>query len=188
MRESTEVCKTLAPSLFLSMPQLNDPNFKRTVILVCEHGAGGAFGLILNRQTETRVTVAMQHGSLALGDDGLQLWFGGPVAPESVWILTGEEPRNFSSVKVYEGVYLSTSPQLLRKLLAGPIPPRTRVLAGYTGWGSGQLDTELEASSWLTTDVHLDIIFNTRSTEMWEKAIRRLGSEPSILQMGAGVH
>ena len=179
---------SLAPKLLLSMPQLNDPNFKQTVVLLCEHGEEGAFGLVLNRQTDTAASSVVSLTPPVDLNSGLQLWIGGPVEPERGWILMGDEPADAEAVEVYDGLYLSTSPDLLRQLLANDPPDRTRLLTGYAGWGAGQLDAELLASAWLVADVQLDLIFDIQSTRMWETAIRRLGAEPSMLQMGSGVH
>jgi putative transcriptional regulator len=91
-------------------------------------------------------------------------------------------------VKIAEGVYLSTSPALLQRLL-GPAPPDlTRLIVGYSGWGPGQLEAELQASAWLISDIDPDLIFSTPADRMWEMAIRRLGADPSALQMSRGVH
>lgn len=179
---------SLAPTLLLSMPQLDDPNFKQTVVLLCEHGADGAFGLVLNRQTETPASSVVRLTPPVDSDNGLQLWIGGPVEPERGWILMGQEPDEAESVEVCDGLYLSTSPDLLRRVLSDQPPSRTRLLTGYAGWGAGQLDEELSSSSWLIAEVELDLIFETQSTQMWETAIRRLGAEPSMLQMGRGIH
>ncbi len=179
---------SLAPKLLLSMPQLNDPNFKQTVVLLCEHGEEGAFGLVLNRQTDTAASSVVSLTPPVDLNSGLQLWIGGPVEPERGWILMGDEPADAEAVEVGDGLYLSTSPDLLRQLLANDPPDRTRLLTGYAGWGAGQLDAELLASAWLVADVQLDLIFDIQSTRMWETAIRRLGADPSMLQMGSGVH
>jgi putative transcriptional regulator len=179
---------SLAPKLLLSMPQLNDPNFKQTVVLLCEHGDEGAFGLVLNRQTDTPASSVVRLSPPIEVDNGLQLWIGGPVEPERGWILMGNEPAEAESMEVCDGLYLSTSPDLLRRLLVNRPPERTRLLTGYAGWGAGQLDAELSASSWLVADVQLDLIFDTQATRMWETAIRRLGADPSMLQMVSGVH
>jgi putative transcriptional regulator len=83
---------------------------------------------------------------------------------------------------------LSTSPDLLHRLL-GPKPPeRTRLFVGYSGWGPGQLEAELESSAWLMSDVDRDFIFSTPAEQLWESAIRRLGADPATLQMSRGVH
>ena len=69
-----------------------------------------------------------------------------------------------------------------------PGAARARVLAGYAGWGPGQLDDELAHSAWLMGDVELDLVFDVEPAAMWETAIRRLGADPSALQMSHGVH
>ena len=70
----------------------------------------------------------------------------------------------------------------------GARPVAARLIAGYAGWGPGQLDEEVAASAWLTADIVLDLVFKTPADEMWEAAIRRLGAEPGSLQLGSGVH
>ena len=179
---------SLAPRLLVSMPQLNDPNFKQTVVLLCEHGEEGAFGLVLNRQTDTPASSVVRLTPPVKEDNGLQLWIGGPVEPERGWILMGDPQADAEAVQVCDGLYLSTSTDLLRQLLVNRPQGRTRLLTGYAGWGAGQLDAELSASAWLIADVQLDLIFETQATQMWETAIRRLGAEPSMLQMGRGVN
>ena len=76
----------------------------------------------------------------------------------------------------------------LRHVLETRPAPRARVLAGYAGWGPGQLDEELAQSAWLMSDIELDLIFDVSASAMWEPAIRRLGADPSTLTMGHGVH
>jgi putative transcriptional regulator len=176
------------PTLLVSMPQLRDPNFAKTVILLCDYLPDGAFGLVLNRPTEAAATTMVRlEPPLEAGND-LVLFTGGPVEPGRGWILTAEEPEEPDYRTIVEGLYLSTSPALLRRVLETRPTPRALVLAGYAGWGAGQLDAELEQSAWLMSDVALDIIFDTDPGIMWEAAIRRIGADPSALQMSHGVH
>lgn len=179
---------SLAPTLLLSMPQLHDPNFKQTVVLLCEHSDAGAFGLVLNRPTDTPAASAVQLEPPIVMPSEIPLWAGGPVEPHRGWILMGDLPEDTDSLEVSDGVYLSTSPVLLRRLLEGPATRRARLLNGYAGWGPGQLDAELAASAWLTSDIEADLIFDTEASRMWEAAIRRLGADPALLQMSHGVH
>jgi putative transcriptional regulator len=123
-----------------------------------------------------------------VGGNTLPLCIGGPVEPERGWILLAEEPNDPEYRTIREGLYLSTSPALLRQVLSASPAPRARVLAGYAGWGPGQLDQELAQSAWLIGDVDLDLVFDVDAAEMWETAIRRLGADPSALQTSHGVH
>jgi putative transcriptional regulator len=180
---------SLAPALLLSMPQLLDPNFARTVVLLCEHAAEGAFGLVVNRPSDIRAADAVSLEPAIDAPNELPLLIGGPVEPHRGWILTAEPPPNIEHRELGAGLYLSASPVLLRRaLMASPPPPRTLVLAGYAGWGPGQLDQELEQSSWLIMPVELDLIFDVSAELSWGTAIRRLGADPNLLHMGQGVH
>ena len=191
---------SLAPVLLVSMPQLVDRNFNRTVVLLYKHNDEGAFGLIVNRPLVTtgRVVVNVQPAdapaqpALTLSSDReLQVWIGGPVEPQRSWILVSgpdEEADAFGGKRIAEGLYLSTSPDLLQRLLEPDPPAYARLIVGYSGWGPGQLEAELHASSWLMSDVDRDLIFGTPAEQMWEAAIRRLGADPAALQMSRGVH
>jgi len=180
---------SLAPALLLSMPQLIDPNFAKSVVLLCEHAPEGAFGLVVNRPSDIAAAEAVRLEPPVEQPNDLPLLIGGPVEPERGWILTAQAPEHVEHQSVGAGLYLSASPVLLRRaLMARPLPKRTVVLAGYAGWGPGQLDSELAESAWLIMPVELDLIFEIPSTSAWEMAIRRLGADPHFLQMGHGIH
>lgn len=176
------------PTLLLSMPQMQDPNFARTVVLLCDYLPDGAFGLVLNRPTDLAASEMVRLEPPVTRGNKLPLFIGGPVQPERGWILVGEPPDEPDFRTVVEGLYLSTSPNLLRRVLEARPEPRARVVAGYAGWGPGQLDEELAQSAWLMADVQLDLVFDVDASVMWETAIRRLGADPSLLQASPGVH
>lgn len=176
---------SLAPTLLLSMPQLTDPNFNRTVVLLCEHNAEGAFGVVLNRPMDKRAQVVLKTEPPVNRE--VQLWVGGPVEPQRSWILLDEDPQDAGTVRISDGVYLSTSPALLRRVLESDTR-RARLLVGYAGWGPGQLEAELEASAWLFGTVERDLVFDVPPGIMWETAIRRLGADPAMLHLSPGVH
>ena len=116
---------------------------------------------------------------------------GGPVDPERTWVLMAEaQGPDEEQREICPGLLLSVSHTLTLQLLQTP-SSRARVIAGCAGWGSGQLDKELAASAWLTVDVDPQLIFGVPPEEMWEAAIRGLGTDPSALQTSsgaAGVH
>lgn len=179
---------SITPALLLSMPQLDDPNFGRTVVLLCEYAPEGAFGLVINRPTEFPAASVVQLVPPVVAGNALPLWIGGPVEPERGWILLGETREQDEARELAPGLFLSASPEVLRRVLEASMPPRARVIAGYAGWGPGQLDQELSESSWLMGEVDADFLFNTPPADLWEASIRRLGVEPSQLQQGHGVH
>ena len=183
--------RSLAPVFLVSMPQLTDPNFNRTVVLLCKHNDEGAFGLVVNRPLVTTGRVVVNLEPPVSIERELEMWLGGPVEPQSSWMLVGddlEEPASLGGMQIVEGLRLSTSRDRLRRLLEPNPPPRTRLIVGYSGWGPGQLEAELEESAWLLSDVSRELIFGTPPELMWETAIRRLGADPSTLTMGHGVH
>jgi putative transcriptional regulator len=202
------VRKSLAPALLVSMPQLTDPNFSRTVILLCQHSKTGAFGIVVNRPLVTtgQVVVNVQSADGDLPepattlstDRELKVWIGGPVEPQRSWILfydhageRHEERRHEEEgrgTRVTDELYLSTSPDLLQRLLEADPPSYARLVVGYAGWGPGQLEDELNRSAWLLSDVDRELIFSIPAERMWEAAIRRLGADPATLHASRGVH
>lgn len=178
---------SIAPTLLVSMPQMLDPNFAKTVVLLCEHGRQGAFGLVLNRPTQTSAAQAVHLAPPPSVDSGITLFTGGPVEPQRGWILMAREPEEAQFVQIVDGLFLTSSQAVLRQLIERG-ESRARILTGYAGWAPGQLDAELSASAWLTVEVDPDLIFNTPAAAMWETTIRRLGADPALLQMGHGVH
>ena len=180
--------ETFRPTLLLSMPQMQDPNFARTVVLLCDYLPDGAFGLVLNRPAGLAASEMVRLSPPAIAPNDLPLFIGGPVQPERGWMLVTEPPANEEYRTIVEGLYLTASPDVLRSVLEAHPVPRARVIAGYAGWGPGQLDEELAQSAWLMGEVELDLIFDVAPDAMWETAIRRLGADPSSLQLSPGVH
>ncbi len=183
--------QTIAPGLLLAMPQLVDPNFHRTVVLMIEHQNGlGSFGVVVNRPVDTRVSTVMHHLEIGWnGDPDALVFCGGPVRPETGWLL--HEPVSGTDAKetlrLTPGLAISTSAKVLGQLAEQP-PERIRFMLGYAGWEAGQLEGELAEGSWLLSDASADLIFATPHDEMWEAALRRLNVDPSALVPASGVH
>jgi putative transcriptional regulator len=178
----------LAPVLLVSMPQMLDPNFARTVVLLAEYGKHGAFGLVVNRQmSEPAHEVIRPDPPMHIQKD-VHLYVGGPVEPNRAWVLTAHRELDGDAVEIVSGVYLSAAPELIRHALQSSPDPQVRLVIGYAGWAPGQLDDELASSSWLMAPVEADLVFETPLAAMWETAIRRLGADPSALQTSSGVH
>ena len=188
---------SLAPGLLLAVPQLQDPNFSRAVVLMVEHDDNGSFGLIINHPIEVSAAELLESLELPWnGDSDEVIWSGGPVQPNSGWILhepLASVPADAQSVgaggtmQVSPELSLSTSPDTLRQLCESP-PEKLRLLLGYSGWGPGQLASEMARGSWLHADLDLDIVFDTPADDMWERAVRSLGIEPQTIVQGFGIH
>jgi putative transcriptional regulator len=135
------VQETLRGKLLIAAPSLFD-YFRRTVILVIEHTAEGAMGVVLNRESETRVADAVPQLAPLAGEDEL-VRIGGPVAPDSVVALGEFEDLGEAGLQVV-GRLATLDPDAPNDSLR-----RVRVYAGYAGWGAGQLDGELEQDAWV---------------------------------------
>src|SRR5437868_3213271 len=137
--------RSLAPTFLLSMPQMADPNFARTVVLLCKHNDEGAFGLVVNRPLVTTGRVIVNLDPPVETERELEIWIGGPVEPQSSWMLVGDKDEDEHDagrrgMHITEGLHLSTSPERLSRLLEPNPPRRTRLIVGYSGWGPGQLE------------------------------------------------
>ncbi len=171
------------------MPQTADPNFARTVVLLCEYTDQGAFGLVVNRQMREPARTLVKTDPPIAVDPDLRLWIGGPVDPQRTWVLMSEaQGPDEEQREICPGLLLSVSHELTLQLLQAPPSSRARLIVGYAGWGPGQLDHEIAASGWLTLDVDPALIFTVPPEQMWETAIRRLGTDPANLQTSSGVH
>ena len=121
------------------------------MVLLCKHsGEGGGFELIVNRPLVTTGRVVVNVGRFA-GDESnetistdreLQVWVGGPVEPQQSWMLVAGDPTadGTPAMRITDGLYLSTSPDLLKRMLEPEPPPNARLVMGYSGWGPGQLE------------------------------------------------
>jgi putative transcriptional regulator len=179
---------SLAPMLLISMPQLDDPNFARTVVLLCDYGPDGAFGLVVNKPMSKPAHEVIETVPAVPIRDDVYLFTGGPVDSRRAWVLTSRPTLDSGATEVADGVYLTTSPMALREALQSPPASDLRVVLGYAGWNPGQLDAEMAQASWLLAPVGADLIFGAAPDRMWDQAIQRLGADPAHLLGSPGVH
>ncbi|HUU35587.1 MAG TPA: YqgE/AlgH family protein [Vicinamibacterales bacterium] len=180
--------EVMTPMMLISMPQLADPNFSRTVVLLCEYGTDGAFGLIVNKPMAKPAHEMVQTEPAMDIREDVHLFTGGPVEPMRAWVLTSRPSLDEDATEVADGVFLSASPSAIRTALTTPPGQDVKVLVGYAGWSAGQLDAEMVQASWLLVPVGADLIFDSAPAEMWDKAIERLGADPAHLLGSPGVH
>ena len=159
--------------LLVATPDLEDPNFFRTVVLVLEHSDEGALGVVLNRPTTGAALTGALPSWAPLADEPAVLFVGGPVQPESAIGLARrrepEEPDGFAPLFDDLGtVDLQREPEAVRPRL-----DRLRVFAGYAGWGPGQLESELDANGWFVVRADAGDPWTDAPEDLWRGVLRR---------------
>jgi putative transcriptional regulator len=171
-----------SPMLLLAMPQVLDPFFHRSVVLLIHHEEEGSLGFIVNRPTGIRVSEILQGMEVTWqGPDRAVAYFGGPVQPQVGTVLyTPRESDEESGNLVVPGLSLTQHVGDLAELAAEP-PERFRLFLGYAGWGEGQLVTEILRNDWLTAPVSPDLIFAPDPEQVWAAALQSVGVDPAVL-------
>ncbi len=168
--------ESLAGNLLVSSPSLHDPNFRKTVVLMTHHNEDGAMGLVLSRPSELHVADAVPALAELAGADDV-VYVGGPVQPEVIVALAElEEPDDGVETVVGSIGFIpgDGEPDDL------PIA-RIRVFAGYSGWGPGQLEAELEESSWIVVPAEPEDVFAPDPDELWRAVLHRKGGKYTLI-------
>ncbi|MCP9449684.1 MAG: YqgE/AlgH family protein [Nitrospira sp.] len=166
--------------LLVAHPSMDDPNFRRTVVLLVEHGPQGTLGFILNRPSGIPLSQALPDLA-AIKETGYPLFIGGPVSPNRMMMLVRlTEPRP-DMRRVFDGIYVGGSLELLERLVTRPKPTETfRIFAGMAGWAAGQLAFELRQGAWATLPPDASIIFDHDPDTLWAESLRRLQTPRTI--------
>ena len=163
---------SLKGSLLVATPALLDPNFRRTVVLVAEHGEAGAMGVVLNRPSETAVAEAIPE-LVSLAGDEEPVFVGGPVAVDSLLALAEVEEPDDTLELVVGAIAFVQDPE---------VPAlRGRIFVGYAGWSPGQIEAELDEESWVVVPAEPDDVFSEDPDELWSSVLRRQGGPLALL-------
>jgi len=175
-----------APVLLMAMPQVLDPFFHRSVVLLVHHDDEGSLGFIVNRPTGIRVSDILSGMEISWqGEDAAVAHFGGPVQPKLGSVLF-RHPEDESivlpqaAIEVLPGLSLTQHIHDLADLAVSP-PEAFRLFLGYAGWAAGQLVEEILRNDWLIAPVHEELIFATDRAGAWEQALRSVGVDPATL-------
>ena len=164
--------------LLIASPSLHDPNFERSVTLLCQHDGDGAMGVMVNRASEYTLGEVLQQMGIASDSEALQsqiVLAGGPVHPERGFVLHDGGQEWDSSLQVAEGLYLTTSRDVLEAMARGEGPRQAVVALGCAGWGSGQLEQELVDDSWLMVPNRREVLFELPLEQRWQAAAGSIG-------------
>jgi putative transcriptional regulator len=183
--------------LLIAMPAMTDRRFARSVIYLCLHNAEGAMGLIINQRANK---VTFPHLLRELGviekesedtvpvsvlDQTVQI--GGPVETARGFVLHSQDfTSGNSTLKIDNSIRLTNTVDILRAIARGRGPDRSLVALGYSGWAPGQLEGEIQANGWLSCPADPDIVFDPDLELKYDRAMSKLGVDPSHLVSYAG--
>ena len=173
------------------MPALEDPNFSRTVTLICQHDENGTLGVIINRTVDSlSINDVLDQFSLPKPESkriGNQpIYVGGPVHNELGLVLHRGLGDWQSTLKVGGQLGLTSSRDVLEAIAHSGGPDDCLLVLGYAGWGAGQLDFEIRQNAWLTVPADPRIIFEVEVEQRWARAAASLGVDITTLSAGAG--
>jgi putative transcriptional regulator len=172
---------TTAPGILIAVPSLHDPNFVRSVVVMIEHAAEGAVGLVVNQpMPHTCVDITRELGVRWAGPPDARLRRGGPVEPQSLWMLHDDGWGFDETTRVAPGMAVSRSREALERMCSGE-ERNLLLVVGCASWGPGQLDAEIATGAWITSDVTAAMVFDWPPQEMWDRALRRMGVDPAHL-------
>ena len=179
----------LTGQFLIAMPTMGDPRFERTVIYMCAHSADGAMGLVVNR-VASEIDFPELLNQLEIETDGVKkpipVLTGGPVETGRGFVLHSMDYSQDSTLKVTDEVGLTATVDILRAIAEGEGPAKSLLTLGYAGWSSGQLDNEIQANGWLNVSSDTSILFDEDLNSKWDRAVRKVGIDPSFLSAEAG--
>lgn len=180
---------SLANHFLIAMPDLDDPNFKRTVTYLCEHNKNGAMGFIINRPINVTLKEILEHMQIPHNNGVVgnqSVLYGGPAQPERGFVIHPTDTQWESSLAISEHISITTSKDVLQSLGQGKGPDNALIALGYAGWEAGQLEEELHKNSWLCAPADPKILFDTPFEKRWEKAAGLIGVDLERISFGIG--
>lgn len=169
-------------TLLIASPELLDPYFRRSVVLILIHDDETTVGLVLNTPSKIDCQQIMSQFNLKWNGPHKDLLVGGPVDPKSLWMLHSDG-WSFEHTSIFRGLSVSRSEEALSALCHAE-EQRLRVFVGYAQWGPGQLKREIEEGAWWTVEVDADFVFDTEISDLWSEALARLGVDSDSLYVG----
>lgn len=165
----------LSGKLLIAAPGLEDPNFKNTVVLICEHTREGTFGLVINRVLMNSFRPLMKAFEIERSVVDLQIYYGGPVRPEQGYVVYSPFDDQYGAIRVAENLAVTASKEILVDIAGGKGPRQFIFALGFAGWSSNQLEEELMIDSWLVAPLDRRIIFSVPVVDRWKVAARSIG-------------
>lgn len=180
----------LTGQFLVAMPSMGDPRFDQAVVYVCAHSDDGAMGLIINKPAQdVEFSDLLKQLDIEKPDTGrdIRVMYGGPVEHGRGFVLhSSDYEGNDSTLVVDDRVGMTATLDILEDIARGEGPKSSMLALGYSGWGPGQLESELMRNGWLTCNALPELIFGERDDGKWLAAIRSLGIDPLLLSSEGG--
>lgn len=173
--------KTVKPGdILIAQPFMEDENFRRSVIGITEHGEEGTVGFILNKPIKIQLTELIQTLNT---DDNYKVYFGGPVATDTIHYIHNVGDLLEESIKIKKGIYWGGNFEKLLFLIESKLIKTSNIkfYIGYSGWSKGQLQGELHTKSWIVSDWYANYTFQTKSQKLWQQALDHKGEKYSVI-------
>ncbi len=177
----------LSNQFLIALPDMADPRFKQSVILICEHNQDGAMGLVVNAASDIRFDEVLKN--LKMHSDhpiANKVHEGGPVHPECGFVLHRSDKAYQSSLQIGEDLKVTTSTDIIEDIAEGSFESPWLFCLGCAGWDSNQLEEEIQHNAWLTHRADSDIIFSQADESKWQQALALLGVEAHQLSSDFG--
>ncbi|HEX9649939.1 MAG TPA: YqgE/AlgH family protein [Cyclobacteriaceae bacterium] len=165
--------------LLISEPYLLDPNFERTVILLCEHNEEGSFGFVINKPSSLKFEEVVE-GVSGFNEN---LYVGGPVQQDTLHFIHCEPELVEGGIEIDKGLFWGGDFEKILTLIdiKKVDSERFRFFIGYSGWSPGQLEKEIEENSWIVSPgLKADLLFTANSDDLWKLALNQLGGRFKI--------
>lgn len=170
----------LTGKLLVASPQMNDPNFAKTVVFMLEHNEHGALGIVINHELGAAPAADVLKG-LGLESDGaagqIKVFLGGPVEPQVAIVLHSTDYSNGATHNITPGVSVTGNSAVLEAISHGSGPKKSLLALGYSGWGPGQLESEMAHDAWYVAPADPNVIFGDDIAGKWKQALAISGTD-----------
>ena len=185
----TQQAANLVDKCLIATPAIKDPIFASSLIYMCEHSEHGSMGLVINHRTEQVLDDIFDQLDIDCEDETIKnqpVYIGGPVQLEQGFVLHNTAGNWQNCIEISNGIHLTSSLDILQAIAEHRGPSDYLVILGFSGWASGQLESELHQNSWLTSASSAELLFHQNSEDKWQMAFDTLGFDISMLSPVSG--
>lgn len=182
--------ENLNGKFLIAMPGMEDTRFDHSLIYICAHSSQGTMGLIVNKPSQdVKLASLLKQLEIPRGElsDDIRVHFGGPVEHGRGFVLHSKDYHGGDmTLEVDDNFGMTATLSILEDMSVGQGPEKALLALGYAGWGPGQLENEILANGWLTSEACPEIVFQEENGGKWKAALAKLGVSPMMLSSTAG--